>query len=101
MEVLKSFYMVHYNFGAVIVLMFLLGIFFAVKKNVKGILILLALIAVINVVVFQKTNNKAWTRDFYATDEYEEKFPLYLKQKLLLIQCNLPLLQLMNVILGL
>ena len=79
MEVLKSFYMVHYNFGAVIVLMFLLGIFFSFKKNVKGILILLALIAVINVVVFQKTNNKAWTRDFYATDEYEEKFPLYLK----------------------
>lgn len=79
MELLKTFYMVHYNFGAVLALMFLLGIFFAVKKNIKGILILVILMAVINVVVYQKTNNKAWTRDFYMSDEYKEKFPLYMK----------------------
>ncbi len=78
-DVLKNFYLVHYNFGAVFALMLLLVILFAVKKNVKGIIILLALIIIGNVAIYSRTNGKAWTRDFYMTDEYEDKFPLYMK----------------------
>ena len=78
-EILKEFYLVHYNIAAVFFLMLLLIILFAVKKNVKGILILLVLIIAGNIFVYSRTNGKAWTRDFYASDEYKEKYTLWSK----------------------
>lgn len=60
-DVFKVFYATHYNFAAVSVLLLLILIFLLSKKNIKvGLVILAALIAV-NVAVYKKTFNRAWT----------------------------------------
>lgn len=60
-EVLKIFYTTHYNFGALSVLLLLLFIFLMTKKNLKvGIIVFAALIA-FNVMIFKKTEGRAWT----------------------------------------
>lgn len=76
-EVLKAFYVVHYNIAMIFVIMLALAIFFATKKNYKGIIILAVLMVIFNIVIFSKTSGKAWTRSFYVTDEYEEKYLFY------------------------
>lgn len=60
-EVFKLFYTTHYNFAAVSILLFLLLIFLLTKKNVKGGLVVLALLLVFNVFIFKRTDGKAWT----------------------------------------
>ncbi|MCL4101001.1 hypothetical protein SAMN05720766_102234 [Fibrobacter sp. UWH9] len=60
-DVLKAFYTVHYNFGAICVLLALLCIFFLTKKNFRGALIALAVIIALNVFIFKRTDGNAWT----------------------------------------
>ena len=60
-DVMKAFYTVHYNFGAISLLLFLLIIFLLTKKNFKWSLIFFAVIIVINVFIYQRTANRSWT----------------------------------------
>ncbi|GEM_PF-516509 len=76
-NIMRDFYIVHYNICMVFGIMLALAIFFATKKNWKGIIILLVLMIAFNAAIFMRTNGKAWTRTFYTTDEYEEKYLFY------------------------
>jgi hypothetical protein len=60
-DVMKAFYTVHYNFGAISLLLFILIIFLLTKKNFKWSLIFFAVIIVINVFIYQRTANRSWT----------------------------------------
>lgn len=66
---LIDFYMVHYNIGAFVILIFLLSMFLLFKKNYKFTIIFLAFFIALNLVIHGKTANKSWTREFYKTDE--------------------------------
>lgn len=78
-NVLRDFYIVHYNILMVIAIMLALIVFFITKKNYKGIIIVAILMLALNAAMFIKTNGKAWTRTFYADDEYKEKYLFYSK----------------------
>jgi len=74
-DVLKLFYTYHYNFGAICVLLLMLIIFFLTKKNFKGAVIVLVLIAAMNVSIYKRTEGKSWTITIQppkeaATDSY-------------------------------
>lgn len=73
---LFDFYTIHYNLGLIVFLLVILGAFFAIKKNFKGMLVMLALLIVFNVFNYNKTKDKTWTRVFYSTDEIV-KYPLW------------------------
>lgn len=60
-DVMKAFYTVHYNFGAISLLLFILIIFLLTKKNFKWSIIFFAVIIVINVFIYQRTANRSWT----------------------------------------
>jgi hypothetical protein len=66
---LIDFYMVHYNIGAVALLLLLVSLFLIIKKNYKFTIVFLAVFIVLNLFVHSKTANKQWTREFYRTDE--------------------------------
>lgn len=71
-DILKTFYTVHYNLGAVVALMLLVIIGMLLKKNFKGVIIFTILIVIQVAFVYHKTNNKIWTRQFFVSDEYEK-----------------------------
>ncbi|MDR1759647.1 MAG: hypothetical protein LBR60_03865 [Fibrobacter sp.] len=54
-DILKEFYLVHYNFAAIAVLLILGIIVFLTKKNFKGALIALALLIGFNVFIYMKS----------------------------------------------
>lgn len=60
-EVLKTFYTTHYNFAALSLLLLLLFIFLMTKKNVRVGIVVLAAFVALNVILFKKTDGKAWT----------------------------------------
>lgn len=60
-EVLKLFYTVHYNVGAVCILILFGIIFVLTKKNYRTALILGVILVVINVYVYKKTIDRVWT----------------------------------------
>ena len=60
-DVMKAFYTVHYNFGAISLLLFILIIFLLTKKNFKWSLIFFAVTIAINVFIYQRTANRSWT----------------------------------------
>ncbi|HHX15153.1 MAG TPA: hypothetical protein GX724_03205 [Fibrobacter sp.] len=60
-EVLKQFYSVHYNVGALCVLVFM-GLFFVLtKKNYRTALILAVILTAFNIFIYNKTANRVWT----------------------------------------
>ena len=66
---LIDFYLVHYNFGAVVLLIVMLVVFLLMKKNYKLAIMFIAALIAFNVVIYNKTAGKTWTREFYRTDE--------------------------------
>lgn len=60
-DVLKVFYPTHYNFAAVGILLLLLLIFLLTKKNIKGALVVLAILIAMNVGIYKRTEGKSWT----------------------------------------
>jgi hypothetical protein len=60
-EIFKVFYSTHYNFAALSLLLLLLVIFLLTKKNFKWSIVFLAVIVVINLFIWQRTNGKVWT----------------------------------------
>jgi len=60
-EVLKLFYSVHYNVGAVCILILFGIIFVLTKKNYRTALILGVILIAINVFVYKKTIDRVWT----------------------------------------
>ncbi|SHK68247.1 hypothetical protein [Fibrobacter sp. UWEL] len=60
-DVFKVFYATHYNIGAVSALLLLFLIFLLSKKNLRTGVVILAVLVAINVAVYKKTFNKAWT----------------------------------------
>ena len=60
-DVLKAFYSVHYNFGILSILLVLLLIFFLTKKNFKFAIVTLAVVLVLNVGLYKRTDGKTWT----------------------------------------
>ena len=60
-DVLKLFYTVHYNVGAVCVLIIFGIIFVLTKKNYRTALILGVILIAINVFVYKKTIDRVWT----------------------------------------
>ena len=70
---LIDFYLVHYNFGAVALLMTLLLVFLLMKKNYKLAIVFIVALIAFNVAIYNKTANKTWTREFYRTDEVENR----------------------------
>lgn len=66
---LIDFYLVHYNIGAFVLLIFITTMFLFIKKNYKFTIIFLAFFIALNLIVHHKTAHKTWTREFYRTDE--------------------------------
>ena len=66
---LIDFYLVHYNIGAFVLLVFITAMFLLAKKNYKFTIIFLAFFIALNLVIHTKTANKQWTAEFYRTDE--------------------------------
>ena len=60
-DVLKAFYSVHYNFGILAIIILLIGIFFATKKMWIFLAITVAVVLVMNVVLYKMTDGKSWT----------------------------------------
>lgn len=60
-DIFKVFYTYHYNVAAISLLLLLLVIFLLTKKNFKWSLIFLAIVAVLNVFIWQRTAGKQWT----------------------------------------
>ena len=60
-DVLKLFYTVHFNMGALAVLMLFLLIYLLSKKNFKFGIIVLALLIAYNVGIYKRTAGKSWT----------------------------------------
>lgn len=60
-EIFKAFYSVHYNFGALALLLLLVALFLLTKKNFKVALILIAVDVVLNVFIWQRTSGNVWT----------------------------------------
>ncbi|MBQ3720226.1 MAG: hypothetical protein II850_04430 [Fibrobacter sp.] len=60
-DVLKAFYSVHYNFGILAIIILLVGIFFATKKMWIFLAITVAVVLVMNVVLYKMTDGKSWT----------------------------------------
>lgn len=79
MNTLLNFYSVHYNIGAVALLIFIVAILLFSKSNIKGGLITLALFVGLNVFCFKQTDGMSWTREFYASDEVPKTMFLYEK----------------------
>lgn len=75
---LIDFYMVHYNIGALVILIFITALFLLMKKNFKFTIIFLGFFIALNLVIHTKTANKQWTREFYRTDEITE-YPVWNK----------------------
>ena len=76
-SVLLDFYFIHTNIFAVIVLLLMFCIFFILKKNWKFLIIFGFIAIALNVILLSKTNDKAWQRDFYRTDEYMKSYLIY------------------------
>lgn len=66
---LIDFYLVHYNIGALVILIFITALFLLMKKNFKFTIIFLGFFIALNLVIHTKTANKQWTAEFYRTDE--------------------------------
>ncbi|MCF0223169.1 MAG: hypothetical protein HUK20_02775 [Fibrobacter sp.] len=60
-DVLKAFYTMHYNFGALSILLLMLLIFLLTKKNVKGGIIVLVILVAFNIFLYKRTDGKSWT----------------------------------------
>lgn len=80
-EIFKVFYTVHYNFAAISLLLLLLIIFLLTKKNFKWSIIFFAVIVVINVFIWQRTNGKVWvvTETPEQTDAWNTPSPVTYK----------------------
>lgn len=75
---LIDFYLVHYNFGALAILIFVFALFLLFKKNYKFTIIFLVFFIAMNLIIHSKTANKQWTAEFYRTDEVEN-YPVWNK----------------------
>lgn len=75
---LIDFYLVHYNFGALAILIFVFAMFLLMKKNYKFTIIFLVFFIAFNLVIHSKTAHKQWTREFYRTDEVVD-YPVWNK----------------------
>lgn len=60
-EVLKLFYSVHYNIGALCVLVLMGLIFVLTKKNYRTALILAVILTAFNLFIYNKTVDRVWT----------------------------------------
>lgn len=75
---LIDFYLVHYNIGALVILIFATALVLLMKKNFKFTIIFLAFFISMNLIIHTKTANKQWTAEFYRTDEVVN-YPLWNK----------------------
>ena len=60
-DVLKAFYSVHYNFGLLAIIILLLAIFLLTKKIYIFAAITVAIVLVMNIVLYKMTDGKSWT----------------------------------------
>jgi hypothetical protein len=69
-DILEPFYMAHYNFGIIAILILLLTAFLGSKKNAKGVFIMLCIFLAYNLVLYNKTKRDP---DWYEKAEGEAK----------------------------
>jgi len=54
-DILQAFYIAHYNFGIIAILMLLLALWLISRKNFKGLLIIVGLFCAYNLILYNKT----------------------------------------------
>jgi len=71
-DVLKEFYIIHYNFGLIAAFILLFGLYLGSKKNIRGLVVALCLLLVYNLIIYNKTK-----RDPEWYDKLEAKIKAY------------------------
>ena len=77
-DVFKAFYIIHYNFAAISILLLLLNIFLLTKKNYKWTIIFTAILVAFNVFIYKRTEGNSWT--IYIEPEEKSSDPYYTPQ---------------------